>query len=399
LTTNQRDFPDWVKIPAKMQSQFFELAEKQAKNIKTKLLEDKKKLENLRRLLTFSQIDEDDEWKNWRIAVVDGSDSPVMSERIGGRFGTYGATYHIFQGLDLVEEEYYSGDYSEYQIGDPEASMKMLQILTVILERETAMDCLRKDVDLVIIDGSFFGFRPNSRKIHNQQIPSKPPKTGLKLVKHARDLSIKLLQSGKAIGIIKRVQSSALDGWTIYKNGNNNLQMNRNDKEILASMLKEGEWFSYQTAFEDPTIFNYYTRLALGYSRYAVDLERSIESIFKAVKADVDRNIKRDLACEPDLILKTARHYVRCAYPASPFCFETPIDFNLPPLLAFFKASVNKATGLPIQLDLTDQDVTIPAGFTREFVEEIEARLTKDPELDKYEIENHFGSLNPQKQE
>ncbi|TRO53612.1 hypothetical protein E2P61_00745 [Candidatus Bathyarchaeota archaeon] len=59
----------------------------------------------------------------------------------------------------------------------------------------------------------------------------------------------------------------------------------------------------------------------------------------------------------------------------------------------------NKATGLPIQLDLTDQDITIPAGFTRDFVEEIEARLTKDSELDMYEIENHFGSLNPQKEE
>ncbi len=392
-------FPDWVKIPSKMQTQFFELAEKRAKNVKAKLLEDKKKLEKLRKLLTFSRIQENDKWKDWRIAVVDGSDSPVMSERIGGRFGTYGATYHIFRGLDLVEEEYYSGDYSEYQIGDPETSMKMLQILTAILERETAMDCLRKDVDLVIIDGSFFGFRPNSRKIHNQQLPSSRLKTGLQLVKHVRDLSIRLLQSGKAIGIIKRVQSSALDGWTVYKNGNNDLQMNRNDKEILASMLREGEWFSYETAFQDPTVFNYYTRLALAYSRYAVDLERSMQSIFNAVKADVDRNIKRDLVCEPDLILKTSRHYVRCAYPTSPFCFETPIGFDLNPLLAFFKASVNRATGLPIQLDLTDQDVTIPAGFTREFVEEIEARLTKDPELDKFEIENHFGSLNPQKQE
>ena len=44
-------------------------------------------------------------------------------------------------------------------------------------------------------------------------------------------------------------------------------------------------------------------------------------------------------------------------------------------------------------------EITIPAGFTREFVEEIEARLTKDADLDMYEIENHFGSLNPQKQE
>lgn len=113
-------FPDWVRIPAKMQSQFFELAEKQAKNVKAKLLEDKKKLESLSKLLSFSKIAENDEWKNWRIAVIDGSDSPVMSERIGGRFGTFGSTYHIFQGLDLIDEEYYSGDYSEYQIGDPE---------------------------------------------------------------------------------------------------------------------------------------------------------------------------------------------------------------------------------------------------------------------------------------
>jgi len=32
-------------------------------------------------------------------------------------------------------------------------------------------------------------------------------------------------------------------------------------------------------------------------------------------------------------------------------------------------------------------------------VEEIEARLAKDHSLDKYELENHFASLNPQKQE
>jgi hypothetical protein len=392
-------FPDWVKIPAKMQSQFFELAEKQARDIKAKLLRDQKKLAALRGLLKFSEVEDNDEWKDWRVAVVDGSDSPVMSERIGGRFGTYGATYHIFQGLDLVDEEYYSGDYSEYQIGNPEASMKMLTLLTAKLERETAMDCLNKDVDLIIIDGSFFGFRPNSRIVHKHELLSSWIKTGLELVKYTRDLSVKLLESRKAIGIIKRVPTSALDGWNIFKNGDDRLQLNRNDKEILCSLLNEGEFFSYETAFQDPIAFNYYTRLAVAYSLYALNLDRSMDSIFKAVKGDVERNIKKDLACEPDLILKTARHYVRCAYPAAPFCFETPLDFNLAPLLAFFIASCNKATGLPIQLDLTDQDVTIPAGFTREFVEEVEARLAKDPELDKYEIENHFGSLNPQKQE
>jgi hypothetical protein len=399
LKFEETGFPDWVKIPAKMQNQFFELAEKQTKEIKAKLLRDKAKLESLSKILAFSRIVEDKEWKNWRIAVVDGSDSPVMSERIGGRFGTYGATYHIFQGLDLVDEEYYSGDYSDYQIGDPDASMKMLQVLTATLERQTAIDCLDKNVDLIIIDGSFFGFRPNCRKIHNIELRKGFLKTGSDLVKYVRDLSLKLLNSRKVVGIIKRVQSSAIDGWTIYRSGNQDLQLYRNDKEILASLLKEGQWFSYESAFENPALFIYYSRLALAYPRYAHERERSIESIFKASRGEVDRNIKRDLLCEPDQILRTARHYVRCAYPAPPFCFETPFDFDLAPLLAFFQASCNKATGLPIQLDLTDQDITIPAGFTREFVEEIEARLTKDSELDMYEIENHFGSLNPQKQE
>jgi hypothetical protein len=398
LKFEETGFPDWVKIPSKMQNQFFELAERQTKQIKEKLLQDKAKIKSLAKILTFSQIPENEDWKNWRIAVVDGSDSPIMSERIGARFGTYGATYHIFQGLDLIDEEYYSGDYYDYQIGDSEASVKMLQVLTTTLERQTAIDCLHKDVDLIIIDGSFFGFRPNCRKIHKTELRQGPCKTGSDLVKYARDLSQKLLDSGKVIGIIKRIQSSAIDGWTTFKTNNPDLQLKRNDKEILSSLLPKDQVFSYETAFKDPAAFTYYSRLALAYRRYANE-ERTMQSIFNAIKADVDRNIRKDLMCEPQQILKTARHYIRCAYPVPPFCFETPINYNLNPLLAFFKASCNKATGLPIQLDLTDQDITIPAGFTREFVEEIEARLTKDSELDMYEIENHFGSLNPQKQE
>ena len=127
--------------------------------------------------------------------------------------------------------------------------------------------------------------------------------------------------------------------------------------------------------------------------------ERTIESIFVACEKDVHRNIRRDLLCEPEEVLKTSRHFIRCSYPAPPFCFETPINYNLEPVLAFFKATCNEATGLPLLLDLTDQDITIPSGFTREFVEEIEARLIKIPELNKFHIENHFSSINPQKQE
>ena len=98
-------FPDWVRIPSKMQYQFFELADKEAERTRKRLREQQLKLEELRGLLKFEKIPENEDWKDWRIGVVDGSDSPALSQRIGGRFGAYGATYHVYQGLDLVEEE------------------------------------------------------------------------------------------------------------------------------------------------------------------------------------------------------------------------------------------------------------------------------------------------------
>jgi len=395
---SSNQFPDWVKIPSRMQEQFFELAEKEAEMTKTRLLEDQDKMSKLRERLTFNKIMEDDSWKSWRIGVVDGSDSPILSERIGGRFGTYGATYHIYKGLDLMEEEYFSGSMADYQTGDSEISRKLLSVLTACLERDVALLCLERDVDLLIIDGSFFGFRPRCSTLHNHPVQDRRFRSGAELVKHVRDASKKLLESGKAIGVIKRVQTASLDGWTIHKDGNNDSVLYRNDKDIFASLLKPNEWFSYEIAYKDSTVYSTYSRLATAYRLYDRP-GRTIESILEFCENDVHKNIRRDLLCEPKEILNTSRHFVRCSYPAPPFCFETPIGYDLKPLLAYFGATCNKATGLPIALDLTDQDITIPLGFTGEFVEEIEAQLIKMPDLDKYEIETHFTSLNPQKQE
>jgi len=81
------------------------------------------------------------------------------------------------------------------------------------------------------------------------------------------------------------------------------------------------------------------------------------------------------------------------------FAIEVHPKMKLGPVIAFCQSSCNAATGLPLPLDLVDQAVGIPRGFTREFVEEIEATLAKDPDLDKFELETRFSSLNPQKGE
>jgi hypothetical protein len=392
--------PDWLKLPARLQHQFFEHATAEAERTKKVLLEQKKKLEEIGKLLSFKPILEDNSWKDWRIAVVDGSESPVMSEKIGGRFGTYSAGYHIFQGMELVEEEYFSGYMADDQIGNSEASQKVLGLLTTELEREAALKCLGEDVDLIMIDGPFFGFRPRCRIVAQKEIAMPKLRNGSDLVKQLVKMSQTLLDSGKVVGIVKRIETAAIDGWIILRTGNRNLALSRNDKDILSSFMKQGESFSYEEHFGSHDVFNYLSRLAWAFGRfYTTESGRSIASIYQACKGDVERNIKRDLNCDPSEILTTTRHFARCSYPASPFAIETKLGMKTEPLLAFCQATCNKATGLPLALDLIDQDVGIPRGFTREFVEEIEATLARDPDLDKFELETRFSSLNPQKKE
>jgi len=323
-----------------------------------------------------------------------------MSERIGGRFGTYSAGYHIFRGMELVEEEYFSGYMTDDQVGNREASQKVLELLTTELEREAAIKCLEKGVDLVMIDGPFFGFRPRCRIVAEKDITVPRPRRGSDLVKRLVEMSQGLLDCGKAVGVVKRIETAAIDGWMILKTENRDLALSRNDKDILASFMKVGESFSYEKHFGSPDAFNYLSRLAWAFGRfYTTEGGRSMESIYRACRGDVERNIRREINCEPNQILRTTRYFVRCSYPAPPFAIEVKHGMEIEPLLAFCQATCNRATGLPLILDLIDQDIGIPRGFTREFVEEIEATLARDPDLDKFELETRFSSLNPQKQE
>ena len=395
--------PDWLKLPVKVQHQFFEHAQQEAQRTKALLLEHKQKLDKIRGILRFGNVEQNDSWKDWRIAVVDGSDSPVLSERVGGRYGTFAAGYHIYKGLDLLEEDYFSGFYVDDQIGSSEASQKALQLITTELERRVALKCLdSKHVDLILIDGPFFGFRPRCRIIADKEIRYEKYRKGRDLVNVLVALSQKLLNSGKVCGVVKRVQTAAIDGWTIYKTGNQNLATRRNDKDLLASFMKTGETFSYSDQFGSHDAYQYLSRLAWAFGRfYTTESGRSVESIYEACKGDVERNVRSDLGqnFDPAQILQTKRVYVRASYPSQPLALEAKPDFDLSPVVSYCLSTCNKASGLPISLDLIDNDVGIPRGFTREFIEEVEANLARDSDLDKFELETRFSSLNPQKQE
>jgi hypothetical protein len=124
-----------------------------------------------------------------------------------------------------------------------------------------------------------------------------------------------------------------------------------------------------------------------------------VDTILRQVRSEIDSDIRRNLACDPNLVLSTERFYLRTDYPAPPFCLEAKIGMELKHIVPYLAAVHNPATGLPLPLDMIDQNVGLPRGFTREFVEEIEANLVRDSALDKFDLQNHFAYLNPQKQE
>jgi len=397
----QIQFPDWVKIPVSMQHQFFELAATEALKTKSRLLEHKKRLEELRASLQFEKVAESDEWKDWRIAYVDGSDSPVLSQRLGARFGTFAAGWNIYRGVELKSEEYFSGNMVDFETGDIEVTKKTLDLLTAALERDTALRCLEDESpDLIVVDGSFYGFRARSRLVRDIRIEQGRFEYGSDLVDYVVKSTSNLLRSGKAVGIVKRVTTAAIDGWIVKRDGDDRNVFKTNDRCILSSLMATGQVFSYTQAFGEPYAFNFLNRLASSYRRYVERLGvKDVDVILRNVRSEIEARIRRDLGCEPEVVLVTERLYLRSDYPAPPFCIEVKSGTDLRKILPYLIATHNSATGLPLPLDMIDQNVGLPRGFTREFVEEIEANLVRDSELDKFDLQNHFAHLNPQKEE
>lgn len=416
MVLEERQLPDWAKLPVVLQHQFFKHAEEEAQRCKDRLKERAERIRALQELIETRPIPKNDEWRRWRVAVVDGSNSPATSERLGSRYGAYCAGYLIFQEGQPVDEGYDSGEFVQDQLGSEDVAAKALSMMRYGLERRLALKCLEeKNVDLVMLDGSFFGFRAEAYSINEELLDVKGYTRGLDITLDVRDKTLRLLKSGRAVGIIKRSRMSAIDGWLISRHGDESQCMHSNDKFILSLIMPVGHWFAYHWLFK-PTIeyidtqqvleksriaFNYYNTFRSMY-RYKVLKKKqnlSPEKIYDDAAQSLKRTIYKSLKIDHLQILRTARYYVKCSL-APPFELEAPLSMDAEPIISFFLAFHNPVTGLPWPIDLIDESVSLPRGFTKEFVEEIEAELIRDPEVsDKIWLQTHFSYLNPQKEE
>lgn len=330
-----------------------------------------------------------------------GSDSPTLSERTGARYGTFAAGFMVFHGADLVKENYYSGYMSRGQFDDVETSEKLLSLLATNLERDVALKCLDKEKpDLLLIDGPFFGFAAQCERIRNRRIDTAGYVMGEVLIQEIRDKSIQLMNTKKAVGVIKRLRTIAIDSWLLYKHGSIDACINKNDKAILSAIMPENTTFSYASLLGSSEAVNYFRRLKQQYEVLFPKIgKRTMDYFLNRAQKVSELQMERALGGRVNEIYSNARYFYRANFDAQPFCFEAHRDMKVDSLLSYFKENCNAATGLPFPIDLMDQNVTLPRRFTKEFVEEVEALLIKDPEMGKVNLANHFMSINPQKEE
>ena len=388
---------EWSKLPIVLQHQFFAHAEEAAKRCRERIKRQVDAIRRLKGILKFRPIE--GECGELRVASVDGSWLPAR-ERAGIRAGIYAAGYMVFEGDQLVEENYKCEWLTEDQVGEPRITNIILSLLCVKLEREAALRCLKEeDVDLVLIDGNFYGFRARCSEIMDRMVGVEGFSRGEDLVKRVRDLTTTLAKSGRCVGVAKRVRIAAIDGW-ILKNLGEKHCVGQNDKMILTLLMPPRTWFSYEDLLGEGATWLDCLRYSILRRVYEEYKEYSLDYLWNRWVIDYEKVIfRKNLACAPEDLPTLMRYFIRCCE-APPFCLEVPAGVDLGVVLPYLVSVHNPATGLPLPIDLIDENVTLPDGLSREFVEEVEAALLRDSGgLSEDVLMEWFSSINPQKEE
>jgi len=407
------------RLPPRLQEEFFELAGRAARRVAEELRREKERVLELRKHLRFRSIPEGLA-KDLRVGVVDGSSSPRLSERLGYRIGVYTGCYMVFDGGEIIsdgdEESMAAGYIMTPQTGSSLYTRKLLSLMRTFLERDLALKCMEKyDVDLMIIDGSFYGFRARCSEIKEKEFLGLGSRiVGWELVREVYEKSKRLLDSGKAIGVIKRIRTAAIDGWLLSRNWRMEETLNKNDRSLLRSLMRCGEYFDYRDLLGDRWSYLHYNGLKGWFKeikRMIKDLpeDRKLEKALGHVDRKLRTQIITDLAPKDSgsemreeifrEVIGVRRIYVRLSPYAPPTCIELGRGVDLESTLAYLMENANLATGLPFPLDLVDANVSVDRRIAREFADEVEARLLLDHELNAEDVHGEFISINPQKEE
>ncbi len=420
------ELPDFLKIPKPLQEKFFTAVEEEVNNLIPQIKRFSEAVARVRKELSkgISRIRDSGRWRDMLVCAVDGSDVPALDDRIGVRYGLYAVAYKMFRGIDALDGgEGYFGDKLPGKISmRRETFLKLLDLLTTYYERLTAKTLLDiRKPDLIIVDGSFFGYRAGCSIVKKDPLNWRDPVTGKRfdtvfdLISEINSLTVALLESGRAAGVIKRVPTAAIDGYLCYRYGLE-MGLDMSDRSILSHLMKRGEVFDYEEIFGPDVrydVFTWFRTAALEKSL----AKKGADAVLKKAEQRVKVQLVADLTNWPggrspswtqyaqDPVVKavrsTRRVFIKTVDDIPPICVEFSERTSremAEDVLAYIYATANPATGLPIVLDLVDDLVSLPRGIGREFVNEIEAELLRRG-MSKESLTAIFSRYNPQKDE
>ncbi len=422
------------KLPPPLQADFFEMSERAAQKALERMMREREKMAGLRGKLRYRRIPRIGGVEDMRVGVVDGSYSPDLSEKMGYRVGVYTASYMVLDGRGIYsdddDEAMTIGYVMAPQVGSSLHAKKILSLLATYAERVMAERCMKKyDVDLLILDGSFYGFRTRCSEVKKRGLDdfdgvwgpgSGGFKTAWDLINEVYERSRRLAENGRTIGVIKRLRTQAIDGWLFAQRWRIEDTMGKNDRLLLWATMRPGEYFDYRDILGEQYSYHHYSNIMTWMNdvrRWVREADESGEDRLRRVMRFIDRKLMTQIGtdlCQDKRVIgeeawaecaarKVAeitglrRIYIR-PHDAAPFCVELGNGVDLETVVGYLSWSVNKATGLPFPLDLIDELISLDRRISREFAEEVEARILLKRALNMSEVREEFTPLNPQKE-
>ncbi len=387
---------EWLKLPHDLQYKFFEEAEKEANRIVSVIERLQETISELKGEIVPLVEDLDEHDKVFRVAAVDGSRSPRLSERLGVRYGVFSVGVIILEGTKRIHEGYEAGQFKRKQAFSQEVSKYFFSLLSTYAERKVAVEVLdRLEDGFLMIDGSFYGFIYSALRMRKQGLFGERERG---LFEETCRLTDRLIESGRVLGVIKRSHTRVIGGWLALRNndlvGRIDSPVTIIDKLLLSMVMPPNTILRYEKITGDDPVY-VYTQLAYMAHR--------------GIWPDDPLEVARERAYEPyrvlemdeDLVKKLRRLQVK-KFPGAPTCeIEYPSSISIDRLKLWLgqKDFFNEATGLPFAIDMVDSLISLSPKFTEEYVSEIEARAlskaygTISPEVLRW----FFNLLNPQK--
>jgi hypothetical protein len=389
----------WSDLPFDLQEEFYRLSETTAEELA-------KRIESIESEISASwpQVEfavkpiAESKSEGLTIASVDGSRSPNPTRRLGGDFAVYSAGLLKLRGKGVVENRFAVGKVDSVKAQQVDLA-SLVSAKTTAAERTVAVAAL-DNADLVLLDGSFYGFAGEVISL----LRERRRETGLQLGKWSNAIqtalakTARLAESGKCIGVIKRSRTRAISGWLSMKNRKETLT-GVIDKHILNRKLPPKSFLNYDALLKGESLLAY-SMLAynLANRREAEPTEAAFQRAKVSAASRFVKAFKNPFGVDVDSS-KLKRIQARL-FPDSPPC-ELEIPTSVPEELVselLNRENFSEVTGLPHAIDMIDEYVGIPRAFTRDFVYEVEARVASLTPSTLGGVRGFFSGLNPQKE-